>query len=438
MQRKFLCDRDSVRRTVLQVLRCYCVVVERSVGACRGASHTDLLISLSLSLSLFLFSFSLFLVSGSQAEMEVLDECRERQQDELEALVGVYDLQPGDYSSSYDSSTSSEDKDKDGNGNGNGETKENRKEGGKGGGGGGAQQENHVVNVKLSLDDLNGDRGNGNDEDLSTVTLSFIVPALYPLEAGATLSNVVAPCAAAKAKDAGTEALQSGAPSLEKEEEGEGEGEGTRTIPGVESLFSACEAVLEVVREARETLACERREASHKRVTSSRSEEAQHKQQQHAHHNCVVHIDHMNDRSKYLKHLQRWSKPFASCSGGVRVFYLVSPSVTKRRPKGAENCFVCLSGPPEAISLFLSRLRTEYVDVEGKDGKSGTKCKERCSKVLANRRPGDLKVGEQQVPNFTGFCAEEYNTEEQLEEKLQRLNLLHCGDGRERFFAKNT
>ena len=65
----------------------------------------------------------------------------------------------------------------------------------------------------------------------------------------------------------------------------------------------------------------------------------------------------------------------------------------------------------------------------------GKKCKERKSKVLANRRPGDVKQGERPVPHFEGFEARECGTEEEVEAALQELNLLHCGDGRERFFA---
>jgi len=249
----------------------------------------------------------------------------------------------------------------------------------------------------------------------------FDLPALYPEADLGVLENVSAPCAASFAKDAGNEALRELAPDTEA---------GT---PGVEALLSACEAVLRVVRDGIEALASDRRDAA--RAAGRRSAaggDADNNASQSSSssgngpHNCVVHIDHMNDRQKYLKLLRRWSDDLGL---GVRVFHRAGG--VRRGPKGAENVFVCLSGPPQGISSFCSRLRTESVDVDAQ----GKKCKERKSKVLANRRPGDVKQGERPVPHFEGFEARECGTEEEVEAALQELNLLHCGDGRERFFA---
>ncbi|QDZ18359.1 hypothetical protein HOP50_01g08650 [Chloropicon primus] len=292
-------------------------------------------------------------------------ECEERQAEEIEALKGVYGLEDGD---------------------------------------GIAWTKEEVLVVTLRLVE--------DEEDSDVVGITFHVPSLYPLKLGAEVLNVNAPSKAAEAMAAGNEVLSEGAASEE--------------VPGVESLWSACEAVLEVVRAGLEELARERWDLeARERERAKRAEEARGFGAGDEPHNCVIYVDHMNESGKYMKLLRKWSLDLGL---GTRLFYR---SGGKKRPKGVENIFICLSGTPGAISMFGNRLRTEYVDVDYQ----GNKCKERMSKVLANRRPGDVKEGEGKVPFFAGFEALEYKTEEEMEEMLQTLNLLHCGDGSERFFA---
>ena len=39
------------------------------------------------------------------------------------------------------------------------------------------------------------------------------------------------------------------------------------------------------------------------------------------------------------------------------------------------------------------------------------------------------------MPAFRGFAAEEHRSSDELEAGLAALNLLHCGDGNERFHS---
>ena len=64
----------------------------------------------------------------------------------------------------------------------------------------------------------------------------------------------------------------------------------------------------------------------------------------------------------------------------------------------------------------------------------GVKCKERKSTVLAHRKNSTVKAGERAVESFEGFeTMPPYETEEELERGLASLNLLHVGDGSQRF-----
>ena len=239
-----------------------------------------------------------------------------------------------------------------------------------------------------------------------TVRVVFRLPPLYPAVGFPAAVLVDAASGAAAAQAAGQAALDAGARD------------------GVESLWKACEAVLEAVRAAVAELAADRAAAT-ARQRRDREERAEAAGTGEAPHNAVVRIDHMNCRKTYCRLLERWSGDLGL---GVRLFFRAGGL---RRPKGAEGVLACLSGAPEAIGAWLHRLRTEYVDVDAR----GAKCKERQSTVLANRRPGDVKAGEAEVPAFRGFAAEEYRSSDELEAGLAALNLLHCGDGNERFHS---
>jgi solute carrier family 25 carnitine/acylcarnitine transporter 20/29 len=139
---------------------------------------------------------------------------------------------------------------------------------------------------------------------------------------------------------------------------------------------------------------------------------------------AMVKIDHMNDSKAYLATLKKWADALGL---GVRVFHK-SQSIGKR----IEGVFVALWGSNEGIKTFLTRLRTELVDVDAR----GARCKERQSTVLCHRSSNTVKVGEQAVEIFQGFVVEEpYEDEVALEGQLARLNLLHVGDGSQRFVS---
>jgi len=140
---------------------------------------------------------------------------------------------------------------------------------------------------------------------------------------------------------------------------------------------------------------------------------------------AVIRIDHMNDSVSYLKSLGRW----CDAEGlGCRVFH--KPPTDENGKRRVEGVFVALSGSNEGIKSFAQRLRTEFVDVD----RHGVKCKERKSTVLAHRKNSTVKEGERAVEAFEGFeTMPPYETEEDLERGLASLNVLHVGDGSQRF-----
>lgn len=142
-------------------------------------------------------------------------------------------------------------------------------------------------------------------------------------------------------------------------------------------------------------------------------------------HHAMIRIDHMNDSAGYLKTMAR----FCDAEGlGCRVFHTPPTDVDGR--KRVEGVFVALSGSNEGIKSFCARLRTEFVDVD----RRGVKCKERKSTVLAHRKNSTVKAGERAVESFEGFeTMPPYETAEELERGLASLNLLHVGDGSQRF-----
>lgn len=158
----------------------------------------------------------------------------------------------------------------------------------------------------------------------------------------------------------------------------------------------------------------------------------------HAH--AVVRIDHMNDGKGYTKTLRRWSRELRV---DARVFY-ERKSIRENNPEGSgrspegpdggltgrvEGVYAVLGGDGDDVRTFLTRLRTEFVDVDAR----GARCKERKSTVLTLRRAGVVKPGEERVPEFDGFECEGYVGADGLEDALARFNLLHVGAGAQRF-----
>jgi len=101
----------------------------------------------------------------------------------------------------------------------------------------------------------------------------------------------------------------------------------------------------------------------------------------------LLHIDHMNDYSSYIKLLLQWAQQLQV--KGCILF----PENSKPRPR---NIFVVMDGAQGSINEFLRRLRTENVDVTIK----GHPCKERQSTLVSeieidpNQQPssGDLQL----------------------------------------------
>jgi hypothetical protein len=94
-------------------------------------------------------------------------------------------------------------------------------------------------------------------------------------------------------------------------------------------------------------------------------------------HECVVHIDHMNDRSGYSKRLGKWS---AQLGLGGRLFHGVGGGGGRSR-----GALLVLHGVQRGTRAFLQRLRTQTVDVD----RSGRPCRERQATVLWQRPLAD-------------------------------------------------
>lgn len=86
-----------------------------------------------------------------------------------------------------------------------------------------------------------------------------------------------------------------------------------------------------------------------------------------ADHICVVKLDHMRNRHKYLKMLQSWSKEL-----GVR---------GKVVDGGLHNVYVALVGREGSVREFVRRWKTQSVD----DDSRGRPCKERMLSVLCQK-----------------------------------------------------
>jgi len=115
---------------------------------------------------------------------------------------------------------------------------------------------------------------------------------------------------------------------------------------------------------------------------------------------CVVAIDHMNDRTGYMRILAKWATQLGL---GGRLWYTVG------RARQACDIVLVLHGTAEASKLFLQRLRAEHVDVN----RAGKPCKERQATVL---QPGEPLDGNRSA--LHGWAVAEYSQESDLHAQL--------------------
>ena len=92
-----------------------------------------------------------------------------------------------------------------------------------------------------------------------------------------------------------------------------------------------------------------------------------------------------------------------------------------------EAVVVVLEGPDDAVSGWLTRLRSEYVDVDGR----GAKCKERKSTVMCRREMAADSSAQHDM--LVGWEASVYEEEGTMETALASLDLLHVGSGSTRW-----
>ncbi len=136
---------------------------------------------------------------------------------------------------------------------------------------------------------------------------------------------------------------------------------------------------------------------------------------------CVVKIDHMNDSKNYMKALKKWCEQLGLAA---RVFY--REAGTTKASGRVEGVVVVLEGPDDAVSGWLTRLRSEYVDVDGRGGK----CKERKSTVMCRREVVDSAPP---TARLIGWEASVYEEEGTMETALANMDLLHVGLGSTRW-----
>ncbi len=136
---------------------------------------------------------------------------------------------------------------------------------------------------------------------------------------------------------------------------------------------------------------------------------------------CVVKIDHMNDSKNYMKALKKWCEQLGLAA---RVFY--REAGTAKASGRVEAVLVVLEGPDDAVGGWLTRLRSEYVDVDGRGGK----CKERKSTVMCRREVSNSAPA---TARLTGWEASVYEEEGTMETALANMDLLHVGLGSTRW-----
>eukprot|EP00937_MAST-01D_sp_MAST-1D-sp2_P000323 g323.t1 len=98
---------------------------------------------------------------------------------------------------------------------------------------------------------------------------------------------------------------------------------------------------------------------------------------------CITFIDHMNDGKGYSKKLAHWAEQL-----GLRGMQFARTARSGQAGR-LESAIVMLHGSGDGIGEWLTRLRTQYVDVNSK----GLRCKERKSNVLSRHRaPDELRL----------------------------------------------
>ena len=130
---------------------------------------------------------------------------------------------------------------------------------------------------------------------------------------------------------------------------------------------------------------------------------------------AVIRIDHMNDSRGYLKKLEAWAGQLGLAG---RIFY--REAGTAKASGRVEGVVAVLEGEDEGVGAWLTRLRSEYVDVDGRGGK----CKERKSTVMCRRET---------EASLEGWVVAAYTEQGELETALAGLDVLHVGSGETRW-----
>jgi hypothetical protein len=117
---------------------------------------------------------------------------------------------------------------------------------------------------------------------------------------------------------------------------------------------------------------------------------------------ALLFIEHMNDSVSYRKILKRWSSNHGlfleiwyRLPKGVVVKNRKNMNSSKKRSR-IEDIYVLLEGEKDGISIFLQKLKCEYVDIN----RQGIKCKERKSKILM-RKPIEMSDDKTSIINTT-------------------------------------
>jgi len=97
---------------------------------------------------------------------------------------------------------------------------------------------------------------------------------------------------------------------------------------------------------------------------------------------CLLKIDHMRDRCRYARNIYKFCDDcrqfFVHNSHSTHFFPLDLRGVLVRH---VNNFLLLVEGEPDRIRRFLTRMRTENVDVDSK----GVPCRERMMDVISER-----------------------------------------------------
>ena len=138
----------------------------------------------------------------------------------------------------------------------------------------------------------------------------------------------------------------------------------------------------------------------------------------------LLHIDHMNDSSAYIRKLQLWTEELEL--GAALLYRMQTKAVSATSggrsvtPKGrAEEIFLLLDGPGASIAEFLSRLRTQKM--------TGQDRHERKSTVLWDSGSAGEAGSVRRVAE--GLVAEEYSSPAELRERWAASIGTWCENG---------